>query len=248
MPSVRQTPMPHRRAITAARNTIQAMRAEENRLLAARVQANHAAVRRLQQILSALVAAAVGLLGWVAWLIAGNARRQREGADTLRRANEDLETEAGVRAVALQDSNERLRSIIDSAVDGIIVIDAKGRIEAFNRGAERLFGYPEPEVIGRNVNMLMPSPDHEAHDGYLSQYLDTGAAKIIGVGRQVTGRRRNGTTFPLHLSVGEMSIQGERKFTGMLHDLSERMRLDEELRASEARWRSVIDPRWTASS
>ena len=227
--------------ITAARNTIQAMRAEENRLLGARVQANHAAVRRLQQILVALVAAAVGLLGWVAWLIAGNARRQREGADTLRRANEDLETEAGVRAAALQDSNERLRSIIDSAVDGIIVIDARGRIEAFNRGAERLFGYPAAEVIGRNVNMLMPSPDHEAHDGYLSQYLDTGAATIIGVGRQVTGRRRDGTTFPLHLSVGEMSIQGERKFTGMLHDLSERMRLDEELRASEARWRSVID-------
>ena len=227
--------------ITAARSTIQAMRAEENRLLGARVQANHAAVRRLQQILVALVAAAVGLLGWVAWLIAGNARRQREGAETLRRANEDLETEAGVRAVALQDANERLRSIIDSAVDGIIVIDSRGRIEAFNRGAERLFGYPEAEVIGRNVNMLMPSPDHEAHDGYLSQYLDTGAATIIGVGRQVTGRRRNGTTFPLHLSVGEMSIQGERKFTGMLHDLSERMRLDEELRASEARWRSVID-------
>ena len=227
--------------ITAARSTIQAMRAEENRLLEARVQANHAAVRRLQQILVALVAAAVGLLGWVAWLIAGNARRQREGADTLRRANEGLETEAGVRAVALQESNERLRSIIDSAVDGIIVIDARGRIEAFNRGAERLFGYPAAEVIGRNVNMLMPSPDHEAHDGYLSQYLDTGAAKIIGVGRQVTGRRRDGTTFPLHLSVGEMSIQGERKFTGMLHDLSERMRLDEELRASEARWRSVID-------
>ncbi len=227
--------------ITATRNTIQAMRAEENRLLAARVQANHAAGRRLQQILVALVAAAVGLLGWVGWLIGGNARRQREGADTLRRTNEDLETEAGVRAVALHDSNERLRSIIDSAVDGIIVIDARGRIEAFNRGAERLFGYPAAEVIGRNVNMLMPSPDHEAHDGYLSQYLDTGAAKIIGVGRQVTGRRRDGTTFPLHLSVGEMSIQGERQFTGMLHDLSDRMRLDEELRASEARWRSVID-------
>jgi PAS domain S-box-containing protein len=227
--------------ITAARNTIQAMRAEENRLLETRVQANHAAVRRLQQTLVALVAAAVGLLGWVAWLIAGKARRQREGTDSLRRANEDLETEAGVRAAALQDSNARLRSIIDSAVDGIIVIDARGRIEAFNRGAERLFGYPDAEVIGRNVNMLMPSPDHEAHDGYLSQYLDTGAAKIIGVGRQVTGRRRDGTTFPLHLSVGEMSIQGERKFTGMLHDLSERMRLDEELRASEARWRSVID-------
>jgi PAS domain S-box-containing protein len=227
--------------ITAARNTIRAMRAEENRLLGARVQANHAAVRRLQQILIALVVAGIGLLGCVAWLIAGAARRQRASTDTLRRANEDLETEAGVRAADLRDSNARLRSIIDSAVDGIIVIDAKGHIEAFNRGAERLFGYPAAEVIGRNVNMLMPSPDHEAHDGYLSQYLDTGAAKIIGVGRQVTGRRRDGTTLPLHLSVGEMSIQGERRFTGMLHDLSDRVRLDEELRASEARWRSVID-------
>ena len=121
------------------------------------------------------------------------------------------------------------------------MIDAKRRIEAFNPGAERLFGYPESELVGRNVSTLMPSPDHEGHDGYLARYLETGAAKIIGVGRQVTGRRRDGTTFPLHLSVGEMSIRGERKFTGMLHDLSERMRLDEELRASEARWRSVID-------
>lgn len=89
---------------------------------------------------------------------------------------------------------------------------------------------------------MMPSPDHEAHDRYLSRYLETGAAKIIGAGRQVTGRRRDGTTVPLHLSVSEMSIEGERKFTGMLHDFSERMRLDQELRAGEARWRSVIDP------
>jgi two-component system sensor kinase FixL len=227
--------------ITAARNTIQTMRAEENRLLGARVQANHAAGRRLQQILVVLVAAAVGLLGWVAWLIAGTARRQRATTDMLRRANEDLETEAGVRAADLRDSHARLRSIIDAAVDGIIVIDAKGRIEAFNRGAERLFGYPESEVLGRNVKMLMPSPYHDEHDGYLDRYLHTGVAKIIGTGREVTGRRRDGSTFPLHLSVGEMSIKGERMFTGMLHDLTQRVRLEDELRASEARWRSVID-------
>jgi two-component system sensor kinase FixL len=227
--------------MTAARETMQAIRAEETRLLADRVQANQIANGRLQWLLVALVVAAVGLLAWIARLAAGNTRRQREGSDTLRRTNEALETQAGVRAADLRDANERLRSIIDSAVDGIIVIDVKGRIEAFNRGAERLFGYPEAEVLGRNVNMLMPSPDHEAHDGYLSRYLETGAAKIIGAGRQVTGRRRDGTAFPLHLSVGEMSIHGERKFTGVLHDLSERMRLDESLRASEARWRSVID-------
>ena len=142
---------------------------------------------------------------------------------------------------ALRTSELRWRSIIDSAVDGIVVIDAKGRIEAFNRGAERLFGYRALEVIGRNVKMLMPSPYHEEHDGYLARYLDTGVAKIIGLGREVTGRRRDGTTFPLHLSVGEMSTGGEPKFTGMLHDLTERVQLEERLRTSEARWRSIVE-------
>jgi PAS domain S-box-containing protein len=143
--------------------------------------------------------------------------------------------------VAFRTSELRWRSIIDSAVDGIIVIDAEGRIEAFNRGAERLFGYRALEVIGRNVKMLMPSPYHEEHDGYLARYLESGTAKIIGIGREVTGRRRDGTTFPLHLSVGEMSTRGEPKFTGMLHDLTERVLLEERLRTSEARWRSVIE-------
>jgi len=143
--------------------------------------------------------------------------------------------------VALRTSELRWRSIIDSAVDGIIVIDAKGRIEAFNRGAERLFGYRALEVIGRNVHMLMPAPYHEEHDEYLARYLATGTAKIIGIGREVTGRRRDGTTFPLHLSVGEMLIGGEPKFTGMLHDLTERVQLEERLRTSEARWRSIVE-------
>jgi PAS domain S-box-containing protein len=136
---------------------------------------------------------------------------------------------------------ERLDAIINTTVDAIIVIDAKGIVEDFNRGAERLFGYPSSEVIGRNVNMLMPSPEHEEHDGYLERYLHTGEARIIGLGRRVNGRRRDGTTFPLHLSVGEMRIGGERKFTGMLHDLTLRAELEDRLRASEARWRAVID-------
>lgn len=139
------------------------------------------------------------------------------------------------------DSDARLRSIFDSAVDGIIVIDDRGRIEAFNPGAERLFGYSAAEVIGQNVKILMPSPYHEEHDGYLARYLSTGEATIIGIGREVTARRRDGSTFPVHLSVGEMSIGGERKFTGVLHDLSGRVALEERLRASEARWRSIIE-------
>ena len=134
----------------------------------------------------------------------------------------------------LRTSEARWRSVIESAVDGIVVIDAHGRIEAFNPAAERLFGYGEHEVIGRNVNMLMPSPYHEEHDAYLARYLDTGVPKIIGIGREVTGLRRDGTTFPLHLSVGEMTVAGERKFTGIIHDLSARVRIEEQLREHTA--------------
>ena len=225
----------------AARATLRAMRAEENRLLADRVQVDRAAISGLQCCPSFSSWVAVVLLAGLAWLLARMPVANVKAPTTSARRKESWKVQVGARAADLRDSNERLRSIIDSAVDGIIVIDARGRVEAFNRGAERLFGYPESEVVGRNVSMLMPAPDHDAHDGYLARYLETGSAKIIGIGREVTGRRRDGTTFPLHLSVGEMSIQGERKFTGMLHDLTERMRLDAELRASEARWRSVID-------
>ena len=135
----------------------------------------------------------------------------------------------------------RWRSIVRSAADAIIVIDAQGRIEAFNPGAERLFGYSGADVVGKNVSMLMPSPVREAHDGYLSRYLETGEAHIIGVGREVTGLKADGTLVPLHLSVGEMVVDGERKFTGILHDLSIRKRLEERLRTSEARWRSIVE-------
>jgi two-component system sensor kinase FixL len=134
----------------------------------------------------------------------------------------------------LRDSEARLRSILESAVDGIIVIDSHGRVESFNPAAERLFGYRAEEVAGQNVNLLMPSPYREQHDEYLARYLATGIAKIIGIGREVTGRRKDGTTFPLHLSVGEMAVSGERKFTGLLHDLSARVKVEEQLREQAA--------------
>src|SRR5919109_914518 len=126
----------------------------------------------------------------------------------------------------------RWRSVIESAVDAIVVIDSHGRIEEFNPGAERLFGHRKTDVVGRNVSMLMPAPYRDEHNDYLARYLRTGRAKIIGIGREVTGLRADGSTFPLHLSVGEMSIGGERKFTGILHDLSERVKLEERLRTS----------------
>jgi PAS domain S-box-containing protein len=134
----------------------------------------------------------------------------------------------------LADKEERLRSIVEAAVDGIIVIDAGGHIESFNPGAERLFGYTAEEVAGTNVSMLMPEPYHSEHDAYMRHYLETGEQRIIGIGREVTALRKDGSTFPVHLSVGEMSFGGQRKFTGILHDLTSRVAMEERLREQAA--------------
>ena len=128
----------------------------------------------------------------------------------------------------------RWRAVIDAAVDGIIVIDAKGAIEVFNAAAQQMFGYSEAEAMGQNVRLLMPEPDRSQHDGYLRHHLQTGERKIIGIGRAVTGRRKDGHTFPLHLSVGRMEIDGEPHFTGILHDLSSRAELEDRLREATA--------------
>lgn len=133
------------------------------------------------------------------------------------------------------------RAIIESAVDGIVVIDAQGQIESFNPAAERLFGYRESEMLGRNVSMLMPPPYRDEHDGYVGRYLREGSPRVIGIGREVQGLKRDGTVFPVHLSVGEMVVDGQRKFTGILHDLSPRVELEERLRASEERWRAIVE-------
>ena len=131
-------------------------------------------------------------------------------------------------------ASARWRAIIDAAVDGMIVIDSRGQIEAFNASAERMFGYSEAEVIGKNVKLLMPEPDHSLHDGYLGHYLQTGEKKIIGIGRAVTARRSDGHHFPVHLSVGEFQIDGQKHFTGILHDLTRRAELEEQLREATA--------------
>ena len=141
-------------------------------------------------------------------------------------------------SVSLADTNERLiqiadarwRALIDAAVDGIIVIDANGSIAVFNSGAERLFGYKAAEVLGENVRLLMPSGDRERHDQYLARYLETGVKKIIGIGRDVTAVRRDGTTFPVHLSVGEVRAGEEIHFVGIVHDLTARVTLEQRVR------------------
>lgn len=115
-----------------------------------------------------------------------------------------------------------LRSILATVPDAIIVIDESGIILSFSAAAEKMFGYAESEVIGENVSMLMPSPDRERHDGYLKNYRDTGVRKIIGIGRVTTARHRDGNTFPIELSVGEAWVEGQRVFTGFVHDITER--------------------------
>lgn len=135
---------------------------------------------------------------------------------------------------ALRMADARWRAVIDAAVDGIVVIDSRGRIEAFNHAAEQMFGYREADVIGQNISMMMPDPDRSKHDGYLNHYLETGERRIIGIGRAVTGLRKDGQRFPVHLSVGAMEIDGEKHFTGILHDLSRRTELEDRLRESTA--------------
>lgn len=130
---------------------------------------------------------------------------------------------------ALQEGAARLKAVVDTAVDGVILIDDHGRVLMFNPACERLFGYPESEVLGQNVKILMPPPFKAEHDGYLGNYLRTGDPKIIGIGREVSGLRKDGSTFPMDLSVGEAKQEGEVVFVGIIHDLTERKRTEEQL-------------------
>jgi two-component system, LuxR family, sensor kinase FixL len=113
------------------------------------------------------------------------------------------------------------RSILDTIPDAMIVIDEHGVMQFFSSAAERQFGYSEPEAIGKNISALMPEPDRSRHDGYLARYLKTGERRIIGIGRIVTGMRKDGTTFPMHLTIGEMYSAGKPFFTGFVRDLTE---------------------------
>jgi PAS domain S-box-containing protein len=128
---------------------------------------------------------------------------------------------------ALRESNARLKAVVDTAVDGVILIDALGRILEFNPACENLFKYHAHEVIGHNVKMLMPSSYRVEHDGYIRNFLETGERKIIGIGRDVLGQRKDGSTFPMGLSVGEAKQEGESIFVGIIHDLTERKRTEE---------------------
>jgi diguanylate cyclase (GGDEF)-like protein/PAS domain S-box-containing protein len=132
--------------------------------------------------------------------------------------------------LALLSKTAQAAAIMDNATEAVITIDERGTIHAFNRAAEKMFGYTVREAIGANVRMLMPEPHVREHDSYLANYLRTGQAKVIGKVREMTALRRDGTLFPIELSVTELKFGGERSYTGMIRDITERKRVEEHIR------------------
>jgi PAS domain S-box-containing protein len=160
----------------------------------------------------------------------------RNAADTGDSVVElDLDVTEERRSQAMLEEREaRLRSVLETAPDAIITIDERGTIQTFSQAAEKLFGYAAGEVIGRNVKMLMPQPYRGEHDGYLTRYRETGEKHIIGIGRKVEAQRKDGTTFPMELAVGEVGEAGSNRiFTGFIRDLSSREKMEEDLRQAQ---------------
>lgn len=131
------------------------------------------------------------------------------------------------------------KALLDVAVDAVVIIDHRGNIETFNRAAEDLFGYAAEEVVGANVSLLMPEPDRSRHDGYIERYLASGISHVIGIGREVEARRRDGSTFPVALSVGQIPHADPPRFVGFLHDLTARHQATEERQSMQQRMRRV---------
>jgi two-component system sensor kinase FixL len=125
-----------------------------------------------------------------------------------------------------------LRALLDSAICAVITTDETGAIESVNPATVALFGYSPEELVGRKVNVLMPPPDRELHDSYIAEYLRTGERRIVGIGREVSAQRKDGTVFPAYIAVSEFRVAGKRHFTGMVHDLSSQKEAEAELRES----------------
>jgi PAS domain S-box-containing protein len=134
-----------------------------------------------------------------------------------------------------------LQAIIETAVDGIITIDERGTIRSINPAGAQIFGYTADEVVGRNVNMLMPTPYHQNHDQYLRNYLSTGVKKIIGIGREMKGQRKDKTIFPVELAISEIRLKERRLFTGIVRDITERKEAEQALRQSVEHFRLLFD-------
>ena len=144
---------------------------------------------------------------------------------------------------ALARSEAYSKAIVATAAEGIITLDAEGRIESVNRAAEKMFGYEARELIGRNINVLMPEPYRDEHKGYVERYVATGEGTICGAGREVPAQRKDGTEFPIYLAASEVVLDGERCFAGIMRDISEQKKAEESRKAVEQRFRAVFEQR-----
>ncbi|MCH7787640.1 MAG: PAS domain S-box protein, partial [Chloroflexi bacterium] len=176
-----------------------------------------------------------GSYKWLAWTAMPDVERH-----IMYAAARDI-TEARHAEEALRDSDTRVRAILNNIIDGIITIDERGIVRSFSIAAEGIFGYAEDEVINKNVSMLMPEPYHSGHNSYLSNYIDTGDAKIIGIGRQMEGRRKDGSIFPMDLAVTEMRLGDQLMFVGIIRDVTEKKQAEEELQRSYEKNRALIN-------
>ncbi|MEW6304116.1 MAG: PAS domain S-box protein [Verrucomicrobiota bacterium] len=232
------------------RKTIAEMTAEENRLLAAREQA---VVRRARLTLwfdAGFGVTSVTLLAIIFALLLKENVQRRASEISLRQARDELEVRVSERTrdlsqsnhalqgeieehkrtlLALRESEERMRAIFNNAVEAIITIDERGIVETINPAAERMFGYSAQELAGRNVSVLVPAPHREHHDRYIADYLRTGHARVIGIGREAVAVRKDGTTLPVELSICELRLGERRKFTGILRDITERKQAERKL-------------------
>lgn len=208
---------PGRHEMRAVRDLVALVQSELGKRLESHQQAARAGARRALGTLALLLAFTVVFLSVLYARIRREMRERRQAQEALAREHERL-----------RESETRLRAILDTAVDGIIVIDERGIIERFNPAAERLFGYRAEEVVGRNVSLLMPSPHRERHDEYIARYLRTGERRIIGIGREETAQRKDGSCFPVELAVSEVHLGNRRAFTGFVRDITERRRAENE--------------------
>jgi PAS domain S-box-containing protein len=161
--------------------------------------------------------------------------------DELLQAHKRLEERVESATDSIKDKEKYLDVITHHMIDGLITIDPQGRMQSINSAAEKLFGYSASELSGKNIKMLMPEPYHSEHDGYLQNYLETGKTQIIGIGREVIGLRKDGSTFPLNLGVSEAWVKGERVFIGTLRDISEQKLAEDIIARSESRFRSILE-------
>ena len=212
-----------RRLMDTVRGQIAGLRAAEGRLLEQRIGRTAGELTQAKRLLLVITILTIGLLALAILLV------ERD----IARADRDLQVESAARRDSLTALDERTlqtRVVRDSIIDAIITIDEDGLIRMANAATERMFGYREDEIIGQNVKMLMPPPYREEHDSYLAAYRETGTRKIIGSGREVSARHKDGTVFPIDLAVSEAHVEHRRLFTGVVRDLTDRKRTEGELR------------------